>query len=254
MIESDVYYDLVEEILKDLPKKVPSGRLYNELIYRLPDLKQEPQDGFSLDLIIGVNGAGKTTTVAKLANLYKTRGKKPLVVAADTFRAAAVEQLDLWAKNIGVEILKGKTGADSSGLCYDAVLSAKARGLDKVIIDTAGRLENNQNLLNELEKIVRVVKKADENLIINKYLIIDATQGTMALNQARVFNQHLQLDGIIVTKLDGTSRAGAIFSIVRDLGLPILFTGLGEGVLDLVSFNAKDFVEGFVSAIYGQDS
>ncbi len=220
----------------------------------MPDLKPALQDDFSLDLIIGVNGAGKTTTVAKLANLYKVRGKKPLLVAADTFRAAAVEQLDLWAKNIGVDIIKGKTGADSSGLCYDAVLSAKARGLDKILIDTAGRLENNQNLLNELDKIVRVVKKADENLIINKYLIIDATQGTMALNQARVFNQHLQLDGIIVTKLDGTSRAGAIFSIVRDLGLPILFTGLGEGVLDLVSFNAKDFVEGFVSAIYGQDS
>lgn len=254
LIEADLSYEFLEALLETLPSKVLKDRLYNELI-RFFDkeptfLKQDltkPQS----QLIIGVNGAGKTTSIAKLAHFYKQKGENVLLVAADTFRAGAVEQLNLWAKRLDLEIVSSNQGADSASVCFDGINKAKAKNFDRVIIDTAGRLQNKTNLLKELEKIMRICAKADPNAPTQKLLVIDATQGNMASLQASIFKEHFGIDGIILTKLDGSSKAGAVFSIVKDLDLPILFVGLGEKHTDLVEFSPKDFVNDFVSLIYG---
>ncbi len=254
LIEADIDYDLVEKIIDKLPSEISRERLKKELekIFEVPDAKLEINDKPYTILIIGVNGAGKTTTIAKLAYKFKKEGKSVILGAADTFRAAAIEQLSKWAEILNVPIVKTKQGHDPAAVTYDTIASAKAKGIDVALIDTAGRLHNKINLQNELKKIVNVAKKAYENAPHKILLIIDGTQGSSAINQAKVFNEVIGVDGIIITKLDGTAKGGSLFSIVNELKLPIYFVGVGEKPEDLVEFDKNEFIEGILEGLYSE--
>ena len=194
-------------------------------------------------LIIGVNGAGKTTTIGKLAARYKNEGKKVLVAAADTFRAAAIEQLEVWTERAGVDIVKHAEGSDPASVVFDAVTAAKARGTDILICDTAGRLHNKKNLMDELKKISRIVHQQAEGCVLETLLVLDATTGQNAVNQAKLFSEVADITGIVLTKLDGTAKGGIIISIHRELGIPVKLVGVGEKLDDLKDFSAKDFAD-----------
>ncbi|MBS3903713.1 MAG: signal recognition particle-docking protein FtsY [Simkania sp.] len=194
-------------------------------------------------LITGVNGSGKTTSIAKLARLFKKQGNVVLLAAADTFRAAAIEQLSIWAERIKVDLVKGQSGSDPAAVVFDALAAAKARHCDIVFIDTAGRLQNKTELMQELGKIQRVASKTIENAPHETWLVIDATTGQNALDQAIVFNSFTPLTGLIITKLDGSAKGGILLAIYRKLGVPILWVGIGEGDEDLTSFDPKHYVE-----------
>jgi len=252
LLEADMDYDLVEKIVQRLPEEVSREKLKKELlwVFDTPNNKIEINDKPFTFLIIGVNGAGKTTTIAKLANLYKKEGKSVILGAADTFRAAAIEQLSKWAEILNIPIVKTKQGHDPAAVTYDTIASAKAKGIDIAIIDTAGRLHNKVNLQNELKKIVNVAKKAYENAPHKIVLIIDGTQGSSAINQAKVFKEIIGVDGIIITKLDGTAKGGSIFTIANELRLPIFFVGVGEKPEDLVKFDKEEFIEGILEGLY----
>jgi fused signal recognition particle receptor len=256
LLEADVSYDLVEKIIDSLPEKVKRIQLYNTLIslfiYDTEEINPKDEKPF-VELIVGVNGAGKTTTIAKLAQQYKSDGKRVLLGASDTFRAAAIEQLKTWADKIDVPIVFTKQGHDPSAVAYDAISSAKAKGLDRVIIDTAGRLHTQTNLAEELKKIVRVCGKAMEGAPHRKILILDGTQGNSAINQAKAFKEMIDIDGIIITKLDGTAKGGALFSIAEELKLPIYYVGVGEKAEDLVPFDPKEFVNTILDAIFTEE-
>ena len=203
-----------------------------------------------MELIIGVNGAGKTTTIAKLAHNYKKEGKNVLLGAADTFRAAAIEQLKSWADKIDVGIVYTQQGHDPSAVAYDTISSAVAKKIDHVIIDTAGRLHNQVNLANELKKIVRICDKALLGAPHRKILVLDGTQGTSAINQAKAFHEMVGIDAIIITKLDGTAKGGSLFGIAKALGLPIAYVGVGEGRDDLIPFDPDAYIETILDAIF----
>jgi len=252
LIEADIEYDLVEKIIDNLPKEVTKEKLKKELlkVFDVPENKIEINDKPYVFLIIGVNGAGKTTTIAKLGNKFKKEGKSVIFGAADTFRAAAIEQLSKWAEILNIPIVKTKQGHDPAAVTFDTIASAKAKGIDIAIIDTAGRLHNKVNLQNELKKIVNVAKKAYENAPHKVILIIDGTQGSSAINQAKVFNEVIGVDGIIITKLDGTSKGGSLFSIVNELKLPIYYVGVGEKPEDLVEFDKEKFIDGILDGLY----
>ena len=252
LLEADMDYDLVEKILSKLPEEVSREKLKKEILWYFdtPNNKIEINDKPFVFLIIGVNGAGKTTTIAKLANKFKKEGKSVILGAADTFRAAAIEQLSKWAEILNVPIIKTKQGHDPAAVTYDTIASAKAKGIDIALIDTAGRLHNKVNLQNELKKIVNVAKKAYENAPHKVILIIDGTQGSSAINQAKVFKEIIGVDGVIVTKLDGTAKGGSIITIANELRLPIYYIGVGEKLDDLVEFNKEEFVEEILNAIY----
>jgi fused signal recognition particle receptor len=194
-------------------------------------------------LIVGVNGTGKTTTIGKLANLLKASGKQPLVCAADTFRAAAVEQLEIWATRAGVDFVRAKEGSDPASVVFDAIQSGKARGRDPILVDTAGRLHTRVNLMNELEKIRRVAGRASEGAPHEVLLVLDATVGQNGLQQAREFTSVAGVTGIVLTKLDGTAKGGVAVSIAHDLKLPIRYVGVGEGIDDLIPFSPQDYVD-----------
>jgi fused signal recognition particle receptor len=194
-------------------------------------------------LIVGVNGTGKTTTIGKLANLLKSSGKAPLICAADTFRAAAVEQLEIWATRAGVDIVRAKEGSDPAAVVFDAIQSGKARGRDPILVDTAGRLHNRVNLMNELEKIKRVAGRAAEGAPHDVLLVLDATVGQNGLAQAREFMNVAGVNGIVLTKLDGTAKGGIAVAIANDLKLPIRYVGVGEGIDDLIPFSPQDYVD-----------
>ena len=194
-------------------------------------------------LIVGVNGTGKTTTVGKLANLLKASGKQPLVCAADTFRAAAVEQLEIWAKRADVDIVRAKDGSDPAAVVFDAIQSGKARGRDPILVDTAGRLHNRVNLMSELDKIKRVAGRAAEGAPHEVLLVLDATVGQNGLAQAREFTSVAGVTGIVLTKLDGTAKGGIAVAIAHELKLPIRYVGVGEGIDDLIPFSAEDYVD-----------
>ena len=194
-------------------------------------------------LIVGVNGTGKTTTIGKLANLLKASGKQPLVCAADTFRAAAVEQLEIWAKRTSVDIVRAKEGSDPTAVVFDAIQSGKARGRDPILVDTAGRLHTRVNLMNELDKIRRVAGRAAEGAPHEVLLVLDATVGQNGLQQAREFTSVAGVTGIVLTKLDGTAKGGVAVSIAHDLKLPIRYVGVGEGIDDLIPFSPQDYVD-----------
>jgi fused signal recognition particle receptor len=195
-------------------------------------------------LIVGVNGTGKTTTVGKLANLLRNEGKQPLICAADTFRAAAVEQLEIWAGRAGVDMIRAREGADPAAVVFDAISSAKARGRDPVLVDTAGRLHTRVNLMNELEKIKRIAAREVPGAPQEVLLVLDSTVGQNGLTQAREFTNVAGVNGIVLTKLDGTAKGGIAVAIANDLKLPIRYVGVGEGIDDLVPFDANEYVEG----------
>jgi len=195
-------------------------------------------------LIVGVNGTGKTTTVGKLANLLKGQGKTPLICAADTFRAAAVEQLEIWATRAGVDMIRAREGADPAAVVFDAITSGKAKGCDPILVDTAGRLHTRVNLMNELDKIKRVAAREVAGAPQEVLLVLDATVGQNGVTQAREFMGVAGVNGIVLTKLDGTAKGGVAVAIAHDLKLPIRFVGVGEGIDDLVPFSADEYVDG----------
>ena len=195
-------------------------------------------------LVVGVNGTGKTTTVAKLAHLYKSQGAEPLVCAADTFRAAAVEQLTIWAGRADVDVIRAREGADPASVVFDAMAAGKARGRDPIIVDTAGRLHTRSNLMQELEKIHRIAAREVAGAPHEVLLVLDATVGQNGLAQAREFMASSGVTGIVLAKLDGTAKGGVAVAIAHDLGLPIRYVGVGEGIADLVPFSAREYVDG----------
>ena len=197
----------------------------------------------SVVLFIGVNGVGKTTTIGKLAAMLKGQGKRILLAAGDTFRAAAADQLTIWSDRAGVDIIKQGEGADPAAVVFDAMASAKARNADVVLVDTAGRLHNKQNLMNELNKISRVIDRENPDAARETLLVLDATTGQNGLIQAKQFKESAGITGIVLTKLDGSAKGGIVIAIAREMGLPVKFVGLGEGIEDLRPFDAQSYVE-----------
>lgn len=235
--------ELKEEVFK---KKITSPEDARELLrqilidsidYEIPEY-QYPL----LILVAGVNGVGKTTAIGKLANLFKSQGKSVIVAAADTFRAAAGEQLEIWAERAGVRIVKHEDGSDPAAVVFDAIASAKAKGTDVILVDTAGRLHNKKNLMNELSKINRVIDRELPNADRRSYIVLDATTGQNAVSQVEVFNEAIDIDGIILTKLDGTAKGGVVMAISAEYEMPVVYIGVGEKIDDLLPFNATDFV------------
>ena len=256
LLQSDVGLSMTTNLINQLEKEVKANKVDNtdevyEILKRLMSeflLSQDSKiylkdDKINVILIVGVNGVGKTTTIGKLALKYKKLGKKVLLGAGDTFRAAAVEQLEEWAKRAEVDIVKGREGADPASVVYDTLSRAESTKADVVIIDTAGRLHNKANLMRELEKINNIIKKKIGEQEYESLLVIDGTTGQNGLNQAKEFNSVTDLTGFIVTKLDGTAKGGIVFSVSEELKKPIKFIGLGEKIGDLIEFNAIDFVE-----------
>ncbi len=206
------------------------------------DLSTKP----SVVLVIGVNGVGKTTSIGKLANRLKKQKKRVLLAAADTFRAAAADQLEIWAERAGVEIVRSKEGADPGAVLFDSLAAAKARGVDVVLCDTAGRLHNKANLMAELAKLRKIIDRETPDAAKEVLLVLDATTGQNGLQQAKVFQEITGLTGIILTKLDGTAKGGICVAIAQELGVPVKFVGLGEGVDDLQPFDAKEYLKNFI--------
>jgi fused signal recognition particle receptor len=196
-----------------------------------------------LFMVVGVNGVGKTTTIAKIAHQYSSQGKKVLIGAADTFRAAAVEQLEVWAKRVGADLIKQSRGSDPSAVAFDSIHAAKARNIDLVFIDTAGRLHTKVNLMEELKKVKRIIARECPGAPHEVLLVLDATTGQNAISQAKLFNEAIGVTGIAITKLDGTAKGGIIVGITDELKIPIRYIGVGEGMDDLREFNASEFVQ-----------
>ncbi len=261
MIMSDIGVETSVQICSELRKKIKERgitdpslimELIQEIIAEMmgDDVELNLSTNPSVILVIGVNGAGKTTTIGKLCHQLKNDGKKVIVAAADTFRAAAVEQLDIWCQRAGVEIVKHNEGSDPASVVFDAISAAKARNCDVVICDTAGRLHNKKNLMDELAKINRVVEKQAEGCAKEVLLVLDATTGQNAVNQARLFKEAAGITGIVLTKLDGTAKGGIVISIKNELNIPVKLIGLGEKIDDLQPFNSHDFVR----ALFDDDS
>jgi fused signal recognition particle receptor len=251
LISADIGVAATDRIIAAVKTRTGSGIGLRDLV------KQEIRSVFAavdqpiavterplVTLIVGVNGTGKTTTVGKLANLLKSEGKTPLICAADTFRAAAVEQLDIWAKRAGVDMVRAKEGADPAAVVFDAISSGKARGRDPILVDTAGRLHTRINLMNELEKIRRIAARVVPGAPQEVLLVLDATVGQNGVTQAREFMGAAGVNGIVLTKLDGTAKGGVAVAIANDLKLPIRYVGVGEGIDDLVPFSADEYVDG----------
>lgn len=212
-------------------------------------LEENPLPEYEYPLIImvvGVNGVGKTTAIGKLAKKFKTMGKSVVVAAADTFRAAASDQLTVWADRADVRIIKHAEGADPGAVVYDALMSFNSKNTDVLLIDTAGRLHNKKNLMDELGKIGRIVSREAPNATVYNYIVLDATTGQNAISQVDVFNECVDIDGIILTKLDGTAKGGVVLAIASELEVPVVYVGVGEGIDDLEDFDAEDFVNGII--------
>ncbi|MEG1710302.1 MAG: signal recognition particle-docking protein FtsY [Clostridia bacterium] len=256
LLTADVGSYATELILDDLRKKLDKNKtcdptkaqeylreVMTELISSEKfDLNLSPM----VILVSGVNGVGKTTTIGKLANLYRNKGKSVTVAAADTFRAAASEQLEIWAERANVKIVKHSDGSDPAAVVFDAIASAKSRKTDVLIIDTAGRLHNKKNLMEELKKIDRLIDREYPEANRCNMLVLDATTGQNAINQVEIFNEAIAIDGIILTKLDGTAKGGVVFAINAEMKIPVYFVGVGEGIDDLMLFDAASFIEGIL--------
>jgi fused signal recognition particle receptor len=252
LLEADVHYDLVERLLEALPENINKIQAFNSLIsvfqYKA-DFKESDAKPF-VEMIIGVNGAGKTTTISKLAYHYQQEGKQVILGAGDTFRAAAIEQLSRWAEKLDIPIIATRQGHDPSAVVYDTIESAKAKAFDNVIIDTAGRLHTQTNLSEELKKMIRIAGKAQEGAPHRKMLILDGTQGSSSINQAKAFNDMIGIDGIIITKLDGTAKGGSVLSIADELKMPIFYIGTGEQPKDLIRFKANEYINTILDEIF----
>lgn len=257
LLSSDIGFDTTERIIESVKKNLKSEKdrsskmiievVKKELSNVLAVSKSNGKDVLTIKpyviLIVGVNGVGKTTTIGKLANNYKKIGKKVIVGAADTFRAAANEQLEIWAKRADVDIIQGKKGTDPSSVVFETIKKSIDNGYDLVLIDTAGRLHNKTNLMSELDKIKRVIKKLLPNAPHETLLIVDGNTGQNAVVQAEEFSKVANITGLIITKLDGTAKGGVVFQIVSKQNVPIKFIGIGEGIDDLLEFDSKAFVE-----------
>lgn len=235
--------DLQEMIMDEMFEIYLNGEIVNANL----NLKKE---GLSVVLFVGVNGVGKTTSIAKIAYQYKKMGKKVLLAAGDTFRAGAVAQLDVWANRVGVDIVVKPDGSDPSAVMYDAVKKAKAEGYDLLLCDTAGRLQNKVNLMNELAKMKRVIQKEIPDAPHETLLVIDATTGQNGMSQAKAFKEATDVTGVILTKLDGTSKGGIVLAIRHELGIPIKYIGLGEGVEDLEIFDIEQYLYGLFADFF----
>lgn len=255
LISADVSVRTAEDVVDQVKEEAIGNKVKDEAYVTdllkdiLEDtLNEAPVPEFEYPcviMLVGVNGVGKTTTVGKVANYFISQKKTVTVAAADTFRAAAIDQLSVWAERAKVRIVKHEDGSDPSAVVFDAVSSAKARGTDVVLVDTAGRLHVKENLMNELKKMDRVVSREYPEAAFYKFLVLDATTGQNAFSQARVFNEAVDLDGIVLTKLDGTAKGGFVFSLCGELKIPVVFAGVGEKIDDLELFDAEQFVEGF---------
>ncbi len=254
LIEADVGVETTEEILDELRERIKDGRLkepeqisgaikeiITEMIGEGEELRLETSP--SVVLVIGVNGAGKTTGIGKISNKLKSNGKKVVVAAADTFRAAAIDQLGVWCERAGVDMVKQSEGADPAAVVYDAINYAKNKRADVLIIDTAGRLQNKKNLMNELSKIDRVIDRELPGACRENLLVLDATTGQNAISQAKEFKNSAALTGLVLNKLDGTAKGGIIISIKRELGIPVKFVGVGEKIDDMEPFCASEFID-----------
>ena len=255
LISSDIGIQTTDKIIESVRKQASRKELKDsDSIYELIKIELESllvkdnllepnSDKTYVILVVGINGAGKTTTIGKLAKLFQSEGKSVMLAAGDTFRAAAVEQLQIWGERNNIPVIAQKTGADAASVVYDAYQSAVAKDIDILIADTAGRLHTQDNLMQELEKIKRVLKKHNENAPHETLLVIDGGSGQNAIQQANEFHKSINLSGLAVTKLDGTAKGGVLFAISDSLNLPIRFIGIGEAIDDLKPFNARDFVD-----------
>ncbi len=262
LLTADVGVEATTAIMQNLTRRVSrkeladSGALYTALQEELVGLLKPVEQPLAIDagkrpyviLVVGVNGVGKTTTIGKLAKKLQLDGKKVMLAAGDTFRAAAVEQLQVWGERNGIPVVAQHTGADSASVIFDAVQAAKARGIDVLIADTAGRLHTKDNLMEELKKVRRVMGKLDESAPHEVLLVLDAGTGQNAINQTKQFNQAVELTGLALTKLDGTAKGGVIFALAKQFGTPIRYIGVGEGIDDLRTFEA----DAFVKALFAQ--
>ncbi|MTI60775.1 MAG: signal recognition particle-docking protein FtsY [Firmicutes bacterium] len=255
LIQADVGINTAMELIEGLEERVEEDELKEpeeltkvfkeELLALLKeeDGQLELQVGQNIIIVVGVNGAGKTTTIAKIARKFKEDGKKVLMAAADTFRAAAIDQLKVWGDRLGINVIAQSEGSDAAAVAFDAVQAARARDIDLLIVDTAGRLHTQKNLMEELKKVKRVIEREAGDFNIQVLLVLDATTGQNAMSQAKLFNEAVHVDGIALTKLDGTAKGGIVIGIKNELGIPIKLIGVGEAAEDLQDFNAKKFIE-----------
>ncbi|HHW94693.1 MAG TPA: signal recognition particle-docking protein FtsY [Mogibacterium sp.] len=260
LIMSDIGIETSEKIMTELDKAINERYIiekdavlkeFTSIIENIIDKgdRNKMSENYPLIiLMIGINGGGKTTTIAKLANIYKKKGKSVILAAADTFRAAAAEQLQTWGDRVGVRVIKHAEGTDPTAVIYDAIQSAKSNNTDVLICDTAGRLQNKTNLMNELEKMSRVISREYPEATRENLLVIDATTGKNAISQAEEFSGITDITGIVLTKMDGTARGGISITITDEYDMPIKFIGMGEGLDDLIPFNAHEFAEGIFDA------
>ena len=260
LIMGDVGMQTSEELVEELKarvrkEKVSDTAVAKKVLTRIMEEKLEAisterdfeyEDKRSVVLVVGVNGVGKTTSAGKLAARYRALGRKVMLVAADTFRAAAIEQLTAWAMKTGADIVKGREGGDPGSVIYDAIQSAKARDYDMLIVDTAGRLHNKKNLMNELGKINQIIKTEYPEAVKETLVVVDASTGQNAKEQAREFKEVTDVSGVVLTKLDGSAKGGIVIAIENELGIPVKFVGVGEGVSDLRRFDVEKYMEGLV--------
>jgi fused signal recognition particle receptor len=251
LISADIGVAATDRIIEAVSHRSRNGESLRDLvkseieaIFAAVDQPLEVSAPPTVTLVVGVNGTGKTTTVGKLAKLLTMQGKHPLICAADTFRAAAVEQLEIWAKRANVDMIRAREGADPAAVVYDAIASGKARGRDPILVDTAGRLHTRVNLMNELDKIRRVASREVPGAPQEVLLVLDATVGQNGVQQAREFTSVAGVNGVVLTKLDGTAKGGVAVAIAHDLKLPIRYVGVGEGLEDLVPFSASEYISG----------
>jgi len=256
LLSSDIGAKTTDEILSELKARAKANKVKRTddakellkavMVEMLSRIEPTPLNCPTIIMVVGVNGVGKTTAIGKMANLFTQKGKSVLIAAGDTFRAAASDQLEIWANRAKVKIVRSSEGADPASVVFDAISSAKAKKIDVLIIDTAGRLHNKANLMEELKKINRIVEREAPEADYHKAIVVDATTGQNAINQVELFNEAVNLTDIIITKLDGTAKGGFLLNLSTEFDLPVRFVGVGETVDDLLPFNAKEFVDSII--------
>lgn len=262
LVTADIGVQTTMDIIEDLQDKVKERKITDpqevkellkekliEILNELPDSSLNIKSSPAIVLVVGVNGVGKTTSIGKIAHRLKLEGRKVLLAAGDTFRAAAIDQLKIWGDRVGVDVIKHQEGSDPAAVIYDAIQAAKARNTDVLICDTAGRLHNKKNLMNELGKVFRIVEREYPNALKEVLLVLDATTGQNAVQQAKTFGEVANITGLVLTKLDGTAKGGVVVAISKELGIPVKFIGVGEKMEDLQEFDPKTFVE----ALFGEE-